>query len=86
MDFFMKSRLAAWLFVLLIVLNLASLITIWSMQFRKPIHRESPGNDRSENVQRFLNRELSLTNEQKRRFKEAREQYQEPKEIMWNSN
>jgi Spy/CpxP family protein refolding chaperone len=77
MDIFLKSRFAAWMFGLLIVLNIASLLTIWSLQLKKPLHNEPPPNESAENVQRFLNRELELTNDQKQRFRDARAQYLE---------
>jgi Spy/CpxP family protein refolding chaperone len=75
MDIFLKNRLVAWFYVLMIILNLSTLITIWYIQINKPVPGQPPGTNQTENVQQFLNRELALTPEQKQRFREARERY-----------
>ena len=76
MDFFTKKRLATLSIVILMLLNLMTLGTIWLQRFRHPQPEQPPPHDnRPERVQRFLEKELGLTNKQAEQFKELREQH-----------
>jgi periplasmic protein CpxP/Spy len=75
MDMFSKKRIITWMFILLIVCNAGSLITMWFLHFQSPPRFKPPQRGRPEHVQSFLERELSLSSEQSRQFRAMRERY-----------
>jgi Spy/CpxP family protein refolding chaperone len=75
MNFFTKIRVTTWIIGLLVLLNVLTLGTIWFQQFRRPPAPLPPQDRRSENQQRFLERELGLTEQQSQQFQTLREQF-----------
>jgi protein CpxP len=75
MNFFTKIRVTTWIIGLLVLLNVLTLGTIWFQQFRRPPMPPPLQDQRSENQQRFLERELGLTEQQSQQFQTLREQF-----------
>ena len=61
---FLKNR-SNWIIAILVLLNIASLASMWLFPPRPPHHR----------IERFLQKELNLTNEQKEQFKSLKGQH-----------
>jgi Spy/CpxP family protein refolding chaperone len=76
MDLFTKNRFTGWVIVILVCLNVATLATLWWVLYHQPIPQRPP-EQRPEDVQRFLEKELSLTPEQAERFRESRRRHAE---------
>jgi protein CpxP len=75
MNFFTKIRVTTWIIGLLVLLNVLTLGTIWFQQFRRPPAPPPLQDQRSENQQRFLERELGLTEQQSQQFQTLRKQF-----------
>jgi Spy/CpxP family protein refolding chaperone len=88
MDIFTRKHLGAWLIGLLVVMNLATLGTLWYTALRKPAAAPPPAGDtprantspvenrragnRQADIRRFLERELDPSPEQAAQFEELR--------------
>ena len=59
-----KNR-SSWIIAILVLLNIATLASMWLFPPRPPHHR----------IERFLQKELNLTNEQKEQFKSLKDQH-----------
>jgi hypothetical protein len=77
MDIITQKRVTAWVFILLVALNVFSLGTIWFVQLQKSPETRPPREDAPDTIQRFLNRELNLSEEQKVLFQSTRKKYSE---------
>lgn len=78
MDIFSKNKFLAWVIIILIVLNAATLGTLWFQRSRVPgpVH-EYPGKlpDDRKGPGNFLEKELGLSEEQAKQFDSLREQH-----------
>ena len=61
---FLKNR-SGWIIAILVLLNIGTLASMWLFPLRPPHHR----------VERYLQKELNLTHEQKMQFKTLRDQH-----------
>ena len=80
MENIFKQKTAAWTIVILLIINLATLTTIWYREFRKPDFRPFAPRDRQErkeNVPRFMKEELNLDENQFQAFEKIRTEYLE---------
>ena len=75
MDLFAKRRLIAWMFILLVVINIGSLATVWFLHFQGPPPFRPPREGIQENVKRFLEKEMNLTSKQSQQFIAIRGRY-----------
>lgn len=84
MDFVRKNKFAFWTIVLLVILNLLTLGTLWFQKGKaERFPRRVPGGpDGLRYVGRFMERELDLSKEQARQFRELRRRhFQKTREI-----
>ena len=75
MNFFTKIRVTSWIIGLLVLLNVLTLGVLWFQQFRRPPGMFPPPGKQAENSQRFLQRDLNLTEQQAQQFETLRNQY-----------
>jgi Spy/CpxP family protein refolding chaperone len=67
MDYFNKKRLAFWGVALLVIMNVASLATVWFQQHRLPLPLP-PAGPPQDRINAFLRHELELTDAQAETF------------------
>ncbi len=73
MDILAKQKFTNILIIILVIINIGSLSFIWFREFNRPkLPPPSPGR---ENVNRFLDNELNLSQEQKQKFKDIRREH-----------
>jgi periplasmic protein CpxP/Spy len=73
MDIFTRKHLAGWMIGLLVVINLVTLATLWLGVLWRPAASPPPrGDNRPDDVNRFLERELNLTVEQAAKLEDLR--------------
>ena len=76
MDILSKQKLTNILIIILIIINIGSLSFIWYKEVHRPPLPPSPQNPPNrENVNRFLDKELNLNEEQEQKFKELRKEH-----------
>lgn len=76
MDILSKQKLTNILIIVLVILNIVSLSYIWYREAgRPPLHPLPLNPPGRENVGRFLDRELELSNAQKKEFDELRKEH-----------
>lgn len=81
MDYFTKKRLAIWGVVLLVIMNLASLATVWYQQHHPPEFLRQPGprlQDPAQQINQvnaFLRHELQLSDTQAQQFADMQRQH-----------
>lgn len=74
MDFFSGKRLTKLVIIILVILNVSTLTMLWVQHYRNKAYSKLPPPRRGpEKIQRFLERELSLSPEQARRFRKLRQ-------------
>ena len=72
MNYQRKYRWALTGFIIMVILNLGTLVTIWMI---KPPHRVDFRGNRGERLHYFITRELDLTNAQKEQFRGIRQRH-----------
>lgn len=75
MNFFTKIRATSWIIGLLLILNGVTLGALWFQQFRRPPGMFPPPGKPAENMQRFLQQELNLTEAQAQQFETLRNRF-----------
>ncbi|MCE5271736.1 periplasmic heavy metal sensor [bacterium] len=77
MEVLFKQRAAAWMILLLLVLNVATLSTLWYRELRRPDFRPPRFPGRQDNVAQFLKEELQWSDSQAQAFERLRSAHQE---------
>jgi len=72
MNYQRKYKWALTGFIIMVILNLGTLVTIWVI---KPPHRADLMHNRGERMQHFITRELDLTDAQKEQFRSIRQRH-----------
>ena len=76
MDIFAQKRFMTWAIIILVILNLSALATMLFFVYPKPLPPPPPPQERGqEEVQYFLKKELNLSEEQAKQFRELGEQH-----------
>jgi len=77
MEVLFKQRAAAWMIVLLLVLNLATLSTLWYRELRHPDFGPPRFSGKQDNVSQFLKEEFQWSDSQAQAFERLRSAHQE---------
>jgi Spy/CpxP family protein refolding chaperone len=75
MDIFSQKKFMIWTIALLVLLNLLSMAALWYQRGGPPPQAPRQADQRQESVSQFLNRELQLTDDQKKEFERLRKEH-----------
>jgi Spy/CpxP family protein refolding chaperone len=75
MDIFSQKKFMIWTIALLVLLNLLSMAALWYQRGGPPPQVPKQADQRQESVSQFLNRELLLTDDQKKEFERLRKEH-----------
>jgi Spy/CpxP family protein refolding chaperone len=75
MDIFSQKKFMIWTIALLVLLNIISMMALWYQRGGQPPQARRQADQRQESVTQFLNRELQLTEEQKKEFERLRREH-----------
>jgi len=77
MDIFSQKKFMIWTIALLVILNILSMAALWYYRSGQPPQPARQAGQRQESVTQFLNRELQLTDDQKKEFERLRGEHVE---------
>jgi protein CpxP len=77
MDIFSQKKFMIWTIALLVLLNIVSMAALWYQRGGQPPPPQRQADQRQESVTQFLNRELQLTEDQKKDFEQLRRDHLE---------
>lgn len=77
MDIFSQKKFMIWTITLLVLLNILSMAALWYQRSVQPPQPPRQADQRQESVTQFLNRELQLSEDQKKEFEQLRRQHLE---------
>ena len=71
MDWLTKQKTYVWLIIILVIINLTTLVLLWNGRHGGP--PQQPGKNDHPDTNKFLQKELGLSNEQEKQFQQIRQ-------------